>query len=79
MDYDAIIKRYAKVIADGVKRTDEGKEKKDDKYGEYKYSDQFFYQKVFEKLYVHWWCSMDYGELPEEMKEILKKMHENMG
>ena len=73
VDYDAIIKRYAKVIADGVKRTDEGKEKKDDKYGEYKYSDQFFYQKVFENYTCTGGGSMDYGELPEEMKEILRK------
>lgn len=73
VDYDAIIKRYAKVIADGAKRTDGGKEKKDDKYGEYKYSDQFFYQKVFENYKCTGGGSMDYGELPEEMKAILKK------
>lgn len=73
VDYDSIIKRYAKVIADGAKRTDEGKEKKDDKYGEYKYSDQFFYQKVFENYTCTGGGSMDYGELPEEMKEILRK------
>lgn len=73
VDYDSIIKRYAKVIADGVKRTDEGKEKKDDKYGEYKYSDQFFYQKVFENYKCTGGGSMDYGQLPEEYKEILKK------
>ena len=73
VDYDSIIKRYAKVIADGAKRTDEGKEKKDDKYGEYKYSDQFFYQKVFENYKCTGGGSMDYGELPESMKEILRK------
>ena len=73
VDYDAIIKRYAKVIADGAKRADGGKEKKDDKYGEYKYSDQFFYQKVFENYKCTGGGSMDYGELPEEMKAILKK------
>lgn len=73
VDYDSIIKRYAKVIADGEKRTDEGKEKKDDKYGEYKYSDQFFYQKVFENYKCTGGGSMDYGELPESMKEILRK------
>ena len=44
-----------------------------DYYGEYKYSDQFFYQKVFENYTCTGGGSMDYGELPEEMKEILRK------
>ena len=44
-----------------------------DYYGEYKYSDQFFYQKVFENYTCTGGGSMDYGQLPEEYKEILKK------
>ena len=68
IDYDKIIKRYAKIIANGKKRS------KAAKYGTYRYSDQKFYQKVFE----NYKCtgsggSLDMGKLPEEYKEILRK------
>lgn len=72
VDYDAIIAKYANAIAYGEKRQDDGKDG-DTKHGDYKYSDQFFYQKVFENYTCTGGGSMDYGELPEEMKEILRK------
>ena len=68
-DYDAIIEAYAKVISHGEERSNA------DTYGKYKYSDQKFYQKVFE----NYKCSgggggnLDMGQLPDDMKEILKK------
>lgn len=68
-DYDAIIETYAKVISHGEERSNA------DTYGKYKYSDQKFYQKVFE----NYKCSgggggnLDMGQLPDDMKEILKK------
>lgn len=69
VDYDAIIEAYAKVISHGEERSNA------DTYGKYKYSDQKFYQKVFE----NYKCSgggggnLDMGQLPDDMKEILKK------
>ena len=71
-DYDSIIEAYAKVIAHGKERKNA-----DDENGKYKYSDQKFYQKVFE----NYKCSggsgtMDMGQLPDDMKEILKKCME---
>lgn len=70
VDYDSIIEAYAKVIAHGEERANA-----DDENGKYKYSDQKFYQKVFE----NYKCSgggsgnLDMGQLPDDMKEILKK------
>ena len=70
VDYDYIIEAYAKVIAHGEERANA-----DDENGKYKYSDQKFYQKVFE----NYKCSgggsgnLDMGQLPDDMKEILKK------
>lgn len=72
VDYDAIIAKYANAIAYGEKRQDDGTNG-DTKHGDYKYSDQFFYQKVFENYTCTGGGSMDYGQLPEEYKEILKK------
>lgn len=67
IDYDEIIEKYAKVIAHNEKRTEE------DKYGKYKYSDQKFYQKVFENYRCAGGGNIEMGQLPEEMKEILRQ------
>lgn len=72
IDYDKFIGNYAKVIAHGKTRADKGKYG-DKEYGEYKYSDQYFYQKVFENYKCSGGGTIDYGELPEDMKEILRK------
>lgn len=70
VDYDKIIEDYAKIIAGNATRGDDDH----DTYGKYKYSDQLFYQKVYE-VYK---CtggggSLDLGNLPEEYRDIMKK------
>lgn len=72
-DYDSVIKEYAKVIAHGKKRSDA------ETYGEYKYSDQKFYQKVFENYQCSGGGSIKYGELPEDMKKILRDCMKTWG
>ena len=67
VDYDEIIGKYAKAIAHGKQRS------ATDTYGKYKYSDQKFYQKVFENYKCSGGGSMDYGQLPADMKEILRQ------
>lgn len=69
IDYDKIIEDYAKVVAHGKTRPESDK----DEYGSYKYSDQKFYQKVFENYKCSGGGTMDYGQLPEDMKEILRQ------
>lgn len=67
VDTDSIIAEYAKVISHGDLR------EKSDVYGKYKYSDQKFYEKVFENYRCTSGGSIDYGELPSDMKEILRQ------
>ncbi len=67
VDYDKIIAKYARTIAHGKQRS------ATDTYGKYKYSDQKFYQKVFENYKCSGGGSIDYGQLPEDMKEILRQ------
>lgn len=69
IDYDKIIEAYAKVIAHNKKRGASDK----DTYGPYKYSDQKFYSKVFENYKCSGGGTIDYGNLPEDMKEILRQ------
>lgn len=69
IDYDKIIEAYAKVIAHNKKRGAADK----DTYGPYKYSDQKFYSKVFENYKCSGGGTIDYGNLPEDMKEILRQ------
>lgn len=69
VDYDKIIEDYAKVVAHGKVRPESDK----DEYGTYKYSDQKFYQKVFENYKCSGGGTIDYGELPDDMKEILRQ------
>lgn len=69
IDYDKIIENYAKVVAHGKVRPESDK----DEYGSYKYSDQKFYQKTFENYKCSGGGTMDYGQLPEDMKEILRQ------
>lgn len=67
VDYDEIIEKYARVIAHGKERSST------EEYGKYKYSDQKFYEKVFENYKCAGGGSMDYGVLPDDMKEILRQ------
>lgn len=70
LDEDAvnsIIEKYAKKIADGETRASS------EVYGKYKYSDQKFYEKVFENYKCTSGGSINYGELPADMKDILKQ------
>lgn len=69
VDCDSIIEDYAKVIAHGTMRANSDV----DTYGKYQYSDQLFYQKVFENYQCSGGGSIDYGNLPEDMKEILRQ------
>lgn len=69
IDYDKIIEDYAKVVAHGKVRPESDK----DEYGGYKYSDQKFYQKTFENYKCSGGGTIDYGQLPEDMKEILRQ------
>lgn len=69
MDYDKIIESYAKVIADNKTRYSYDY----DTYGKYKYSDQKFYSKVFENYRCSGGGDVDYGSLPDDMKEILRQ------
>ena len=75
-DYDKIIERYAKVIADNKTRYKNPLDEDDNDYGtygKYKYSDQKFYSKVFENYRCSGGGSIDYGNLPDDMKEILRQ------
>lgn len=72
VDYDAIIAKYANAIAYGEKRQDDG-EHGDTKHGDYKYSDQFFYEKVFANYTCSGGGTVDLGNLPEDLKQILKE------
>lgn len=69
VDYDAIIEKYAKVVAHGQTRGSNDIET----YGKYKYSDQKFYQKVFENYKCSGGGSIEYGALPDDMKSILQQ------
>ena len=69
IDYDSIIGNYAKVIADNGTRYSLDY----DTYGKYKYSDQKFYSKVFENYRCSGGGNVDYGNLPDDMKEILRQ------
>ena len=73
VDYDKIIAQYAKIVANGEKRSSSSK------YGKYKCSDQKFYQKVFEHYKCTGGGSIDFGELPADMKEILRKCMSTWG
>lgn len=68
IDYDSIIEAYAKVVAHGNTRASSDT----DTYGKYKYSDQKFYEKVFENYRCNGGGSIEYGNLPDDMKEILR-------
>lgn len=68
IDHDKIIEKYAAVIANKATRTSQA-----DEYGKYKYSDQKFYEKVFANYQCSGGGSMDYGQMPEEMKQILRE------
>ena len=75
-DYDKIIESYAKVIADNKTRYKNPLDEDDNDYGtygKYKYSDQKFYSKVFENYRCSGGGSIDYGNLPDDMKEILRQ------
>ena len=75
-DYDKIIEGYAKVIADNKTRYKNPHDEDDNDYGtygKYKYSDQKFYSKVFENYRCSGGGSIDYGNLPDDMKEILRQ------
>ena len=72
VDYDAIIAKYANAIAYGEKRQDDGAHG-DTKHGDYKYSDQFFYEKVFANYTCSGGGSIDLGNLPDDLKQILKE------
>ena len=72
VDYDAIIAKYANAIAYGEKRQDDGTDG-DTKHGDYKYSDQFFYEKVFANYTCSGGGTVDLGNLPEDLKQILKE------
>ena len=75
-DYDKIIERYANVIADNKTRYKNPLDEDDNDYGtygKYKYSDQKFYSKVFENYRCSGGGSIDYGNLPDDMKEILRQ------
>lgn len=75
-DYDKIIEGYAKVIADNKTRYKNPHDEDDNDYGtygKYKYSDQKFYSKVFENYRCSGGGSIDYGNLPGDMKEILRQ------
>lgn len=67
IDYDSIIEAYANVIAAGKTRNTT------EEYGKYKYSDQKFYEKVFENYKCSGGGSIELGNLPEDMKEILRQ------
>lgn len=74
VDYDKIIEKYAKVVADEKTRSSV------EKYGKYRYSDQKFYEKVFE----NYKCTgsggtIDLGNLPEEYKEIFRQCMASWG
>lgn len=75
-DYDKIIESYAKVIADNKTRYKNPLDEDDNDYGtygKYKYSDQKFYSKVFENYRCSGGGNIDYGNLPDDMKEILRQ------
>lgn len=72
VDYDAIIAKYANAIAYGEKRQDDGAHG-DTKHGDYKYSDQFFYEKAFANYTCSGGGSIDLGNLPDDLKQILKE------
>lgn len=75
-NYDKIIESYAKVIADNKTRYKNPLDEDDNDYGtygKYKYSDQKFYSKVFENYRCSGGGSIDYGNLPDDMKEILRQ------
>lgn len=69
IDYDKIIENYAQVIANGEARPASDV----DTCGKYKYSDQLFYQKVFENYKCSGGGAVELGALPENMQEILKQ------
>lgn len=69
IDFDKIIGNYAKVVSHGQTRFGSDV----DTCGKYRYSDQFFYQKVFENYKCSGGGSINLDTLPENMKEILRK------
>lgn len=73
VDKDKIIEKYAKVISHNKQRPSSDHEV----YGKYKYSDQRFYQKVFENYRCSGGGTIDYGQLPPDMADILRKCMKN--
>lgn len=68
-----IIDNYAKVVAHGKTRSES------EAYGKYKYSDQKFYEKVFEVYETSGPTDMDFGQIPSNEAEILKGCMQGWG
>lgn len=68
-----IIDNYAKIVAHGKTRSSS------EAYGKYRYSDQKFYEKVFEVYETSGSTDMDFGQIPSNEAEILKGCMQSWG